>query len=59
MMIVVCQVAEELVTLAYDNGVNVFDTAEVYSGGKYVRFAVDRYNITITSAAYFALNTPA
>jgi len=58
MMIVVCQVAEELVTLAYDNGVNVFDTAEVYSGGKYVRFAVDRYNIIITSAAYFALNTP-
>jgi len=29
------QVAEELVTLAYENGVNVFDTAEVYAGGKY------------------------
>ena len=28
------QVAEELVTLAYENGVNVFDTAEVYAGGK-------------------------
>jgi len=25
------------VTLAYENGVNVFDTAEVYAGGKYVK----------------------
>ena len=28
------QVAEEMVTLAYENGVNVFDTAEVYAGGQ-------------------------
>ncbi|XP_029974430.1 voltage-gated potassium channel subunit beta-2-like [Salarias fasciatus] len=28
------QVAEELVTLAYENGINLFDTAEVYSAGK-------------------------
>uniref|UniRef100_A0A672FF37 Voltage-gated potassium channel subunit beta-1 n=1 Tax=Salarias fasciatus TaxID=181472 RepID=A0A672FF37_SALFA len=27
-------VAEELVTLAYENGINLFDTAEVYSAGK-------------------------
>lgn len=26
--------AEELITIAYENGVNVFDTSEVYSGGK-------------------------
>jgi len=31
------QVAEDLVTLAYENGVNVFDTAEVYAGGKYAK----------------------
>jgi len=34
------QVAEELMTLAYENGVNVFDTAEVYAGGKYEYFII-------------------
>ncbi|XP_028266301.1 voltage-gated potassium channel subunit beta-2-like [Parambassis ranga] len=28
------EVAEELVTLAYENGINLFDTAEVYNAGK-------------------------
>ncbi|XP_060914222.1 voltage-gated potassium channel subunit beta-2-like isoform X1 [Labrus mixtus] len=28
------EVAEELVTLAYENGINLFDTAEVYTAGK-------------------------
>ncbi|KAM3871961.1 voltage-gated potassium channel subunit beta-2-like isoform 3-T3 [Diretmus argenteus] len=28
------EMAEELMTLAYDNGVNLFDTAEVYAAGK-------------------------
>ncbi|XP_063739669.1 voltage-gated potassium channel subunit beta-2-like isoform X2 [Eleginops maclovinus] len=28
------RVAEELMTLAYENGINLFDTAEVYSAGK-------------------------
>lgn len=28
------EVAEELVTIAYENGVNLFDCAEVYAGGK-------------------------
>uniref|UniRef100_A0A3P8SLN1 Voltage-gated potassium channel subunit beta-1 n=1 Tax=Amphiprion percula TaxID=161767 RepID=A0A3P8SLN1_AMPPE len=28
-----CQVAEQLMTIAYESGVNLFDTAEVYSGG--------------------------
>lgn len=31
-----CQVAEQLMTIAYESGVNLFDTAEVYSGGKWV-----------------------
>lgn len=26
-------------TLAYDNGINLFDTAEVYAAGKYVPFS--------------------
>ncbi|XP_066565534.1 uncharacterized protein LOC136753381 isoform X2 [Amia ocellicauda] len=28
------KVAEQLLTIAYENGVNVFDTAEVYAAGK-------------------------
>ncbi|XP_036822592.1 voltage-gated potassium channel subunit beta-1 [Oncorhynchus mykiss] len=28
------EVAEQLMTIAYENGVNLFDTAEVYAGGK-------------------------
>jgi hypothetical protein len=31
--------AEQLMTLAYDNGINLFDTAEVYAAGKYVHFS--------------------
>lgn len=27
-------VAEELITIAYENGINLFDTAEVYAAGK-------------------------
>uniref|UniRef100_A0A3Q3X9P0 Voltage-gated potassium channel subunit beta-1 n=1 Tax=Mola mola TaxID=94237 RepID=A0A3Q3X9P0_MOLML len=30
-----CQVAEQLMTIAYESGVNLFDTAEVYSGGNF------------------------
>lgn len=33
------QMAEQLMTLAYDNGINLFDTAEVYAAGKYVSFS--------------------
>uniref|UniRef100_A0ABI8ABZ6 NADP-dependent oxidoreductase domain-containing protein n=1 Tax=Felis catus TaxID=9685 RepID=A0ABI8ABZ6_FELCA len=28
------EIAEQLMTLAYDNGINLFDTAEVYAAGK-------------------------
>ncbi|CAI9730884.1 Hypothetical predicted protein [Octopus vulgaris] len=28
------EVAEDMLTLAYESGINIFDTAEVYSGGK-------------------------
>lgn len=31
-----CQVAEQLMTIAYESGVNLFDTAEVYAGGRWV-----------------------
>lgn len=30
------QIAEQLMTLAYENGINLFDTAEVYAAGKWV-----------------------
>lgn len=28
------EMAEEMVTMAYESGINVFDTAEVYAAGK-------------------------
>ena len=28
------QMAENLMTIAYENGVNLFDTAEVYASGR-------------------------
>lgn len=28
------QMAENLLTIAYENGVNLFDTAEVYASGR-------------------------
>lgn len=31
---VLLQVAERLMTIAYESGVNLFDTAEVYAAGK-------------------------
>lgn len=33
---VLLQMAEHLVTTAYENGVNLFDTAEVYASGRQV-----------------------
>lgn len=36
------QMAEHLMTLAYDNGINLFDTAEVYAAGKYVLFSREK-----------------
>ncbi len=33
-----CQVAEKLMTIAYESGVNLFDTAEVYAGGRWVPY---------------------
>ncbi|KTF72756.1 hypothetical protein cypCar_00048592, partial [Cyprinus carpio] len=29
------EMAESLMTIAYENGVNLFDTAEVYASGRY------------------------
>uniref|UniRef100_A0A8C7MZM6 Voltage-gated potassium channel subunit beta-1 n=1 Tax=Oncorhynchus kisutch TaxID=8019 RepID=A0A8C7MZM6_ONCKI len=42
----VSQVAEQLMTIAYENGVNLFDTAEVYAGGK-------RSSLVITTKLYW------
>uniref|UniRef100_F7GD90 Voltage-gated potassium channel subunit beta-2 n=1 Tax=Macaca mulatta TaxID=9544 RepID=F7GD90_MACMU len=43
------QMAEQLMTLAYDNGINLFDTAEVYAAGKYVRSS-----LVITTKIFWA-----
>lgn len=37
--------AEQLMTLAYDNGINLFDTAEVYAAGKYVSLLVGKRGV--------------
>uniref|UniRef100_A0A8B9FPZ1 Voltage-gated potassium channel subunit beta-2 n=2 Tax=Euteleostomi TaxID=117571 RepID=A0A8B9FPZ1_9PSIT len=42
------QMAEQLMTLAYDNGINLFDTAEVYAAGKWVpRFGSGTQSLTL------------
>uniref|UniRef100_A0A8C9H5F2 Voltage-gated potassium channel subunit beta-2 n=1 Tax=Piliocolobus tephrosceles TaxID=591936 RepID=A0A8C9H5F2_9PRIM len=43
------EMAEQLMTLAYDNGINLFDTAEVYAAGKYVRSS-----LVITTKIFWA-----
>ncbi|GAA6103886.1 voltage-gated potassium channel subunit beta-1-like isoform X2 [Tachysurus ichikawai] len=40
------EVAEQLMTLAYENGINLFDTAEVYAAGK-------RSSLVITTKIYW------
>uniref|UniRef100_A0AAZ1XG88 Voltage-gated potassium channel subunit beta-1 n=1 Tax=Oreochromis aureus TaxID=47969 RepID=A0AAZ1XG88_OREAU len=40
--------AEQLMTLAYENGINLFDTAEVYAAGK-------RSSLVITTKIFWAL----
>uniref|UniRef100_A0A8V0X908 Voltage-gated potassium channel subunit beta-1 n=1 Tax=Gallus gallus TaxID=9031 RepID=A0A8V0X908_CHICK len=42
------QVAEQLMTIAYESGVNLFDTAEVYAAGK-------RSSLVITTKLYWAV----
>lgn len=37
---VLLQMAEHLVTTAYENGVNLFDTAEVYASGRQVTLSL-------------------
>uniref|UniRef100_A0A8D0DAX7 Voltage-gated potassium channel subunit beta-1 n=1 Tax=Sander lucioperca TaxID=283035 RepID=A0A8D0DAX7_SANLU len=42
------EVAEQLMTIAYESGVNLFDTAEVYAGGRWVRSS-----LVITTKLYW------
>lgn len=37
------QMAENVLTVAYDSGVNLFDTAEVYASGRYRRNCLSVY----------------
>uniref|UniRef100_A0A8C4S1K7 Voltage-gated potassium channel subunit beta-1 n=1 Tax=Erpetoichthys calabaricus TaxID=27687 RepID=A0A8C4S1K7_ERPCA len=43
--------AEQLMTLAYENGINLFDTAEVYAAGK-------RSSLVITTKIFWGGNKP-
>lgn len=45
MLLLSFQMAEHLMTLAYDNGINLFDTAEVYAAGKYVPFSREKVTL--------------
>lgn len=49
------QMAEHLMTLAYDNGINLFDTAEVYAAGKYVSFSQEEVAQGTTSQVPLSL----
>uniref|UniRef100_A0A670Z6C0 Voltage-gated potassium channel subunit beta-1 n=1 Tax=Pseudonaja textilis TaxID=8673 RepID=A0A670Z6C0_PSETE len=51
-------VAEHLMTIAYESGVNLFDTAEVYAAGKYVSMLLFfhlRSSLVITTKLYWGL----
>lgn len=41
--------AEQLMTLAYENGINLFDTAEVYAAGKWVHPVTVNFQWTVTT----------
>uniref|UniRef100_A0A452U4Y0 Potassium voltage-gated channel subfamily A member regulatory beta subunit 1 n=1 Tax=Ursus maritimus TaxID=29073 RepID=A0A452U4Y0_URSMA len=47
---ILLQVAERLMTIAYESGVNLFDTAEVYAAGK-------RSSLVITTKLYWGGNS--
>uniref|UniRef100_A0A8P4FZY5 Voltage-gated potassium channel subunit beta-1 n=1 Tax=Dicentrarchus labrax TaxID=13489 RepID=A0A8P4FZY5_DICLA len=46
-----CLGLEQLMTIAYESGVNLFDTAEVYAGGRWVRSS-----LVITTKLYWGGN---
>uniref|UniRef100_A0AAY4DV12 Voltage-gated potassium channel subunit beta-1 n=1 Tax=Denticeps clupeoides TaxID=299321 RepID=A0AAY4DV12_9TELE len=46
------EVAEQLVTAAYENGINLFDTAEVYAAGN-ISFPCRRSSLVITTKIYW------
>uniref|UniRef100_A0A8C0XQ83 NADP-dependent oxidoreductase domain-containing protein n=1 Tax=Castor canadensis TaxID=51338 RepID=A0A8C0XQ83_CASCN len=53
------QVAERLMTIAYESGVNLFDTAEVYAAGNYyfsVCLICRRSSLVITTKLYWGGN---
>lgn len=43
------QIAEQLMTLAYENGINLFDTAEVYAAGKWVPLLISHHSLLLSS----------
>uniref|UniRef100_A0A3B3XGU6 NADP-dependent oxidoreductase domain-containing protein n=1 Tax=Poecilia mexicana TaxID=48701 RepID=A0A3B3XGU6_9TELE len=56
------EVAEQLMTIAYESGVNLFDTAEVYAGGRWVLGEpqslneAERSSLVITTKLYWGGN---
>uniref|UniRef100_A0A3Q3XIF7 NADP-dependent oxidoreductase domain-containing protein n=1 Tax=Mola mola TaxID=94237 RepID=A0A3Q3XIF7_MOLML len=47
------EVAEDLVTLAYENGINLFDTAEVYNVGNLYLLSCRRSSLVITTKIFW------
>uniref|UniRef100_A0A665VFR4 Voltage-gated potassium channel subunit beta-1 n=1 Tax=Echeneis naucrates TaxID=173247 RepID=A0A665VFR4_ECHNA len=47
------EMAENLMTIAYENGVNLFDTAEVYASGRSDRQQLKRSSFVITTKIYW------
>uniref|UniRef100_A0A3B4YR08 Voltage-gated potassium channel subunit beta-1 n=1 Tax=Seriola lalandi dorsalis TaxID=1841481 RepID=A0A3B4YR08_SERLL len=57
------QVAEELMSVAYENGINLFDTAEVYNAGNVIStfisvFSCRRSSLVITTKIFWGGNRP-
>uniref|UniRef100_A0A671Y7Z1 Voltage-gated potassium channel subunit beta-1 n=1 Tax=Sparus aurata TaxID=8175 RepID=A0A671Y7Z1_SPAAU len=52
-----CLGLEQLMTIAYESGVNLFDTAEVYAGGRWVSHkplcSAERSSLVITTKLYW------
>uniref|UniRef100_A0A4W4EU65 Voltage-gated potassium channel subunit beta-2 n=1 Tax=Electrophorus electricus TaxID=8005 RepID=A0A4W4EU65_ELEEL len=47
------EIAEDLMTLAYENGINLFDTAEVYAAGNFSVIFHRRSSLVITTKIYW------
>uniref|UniRef100_A0A674PEF5 Potassium voltage-gated channel subfamily A regulatory beta subunit 3 n=1 Tax=Takifugu rubripes TaxID=31033 RepID=A0A674PEF5_TAKRU len=51
------EMAESVVTVAYDNGVNLFDTAEVYASGRYSKISLIYMGVVESGRSSYVVTT--